>query len=118
MKANFGYAFFILRNNGRFSLRTVLNDNILDLEELEDGDRVIIEMPLSDKSLAAMNAIEKIIELEEITGASDTANPMSELIRWLIERAAESSFLIGLKMGRKEQSELHQEIDDITSKEL
>lgn len=118
MKIEYGCAFFILNENGRFSLKTVVNSFELDVDDLEDGDRIILKAPLSSKSLKAMEAIESIVDLEKITGASNLEDSLSGLIQWLIERAANSSFIVGRNIGRQEQSELHREIDGIISGEF
>jgi len=113
--SSFGYALFILTESGEFNLKTIINRENPDRDDIDDGDIIIAKLPLTEKSLTAIRAVDKIWELESITGNGSSANSLFEMIYWLIERSSKASFAIGRGVGRNEQAALQQEIERLAS---
>ena len=115
---SFGYAFFIINDNGSFKQKIVRDKEDLEPDELDDGDKVIAKIPLTEKSLLAFEALDAFERIERISGSDQSLNSFCGLMEWLVEKSSKASFALGRKLGREEQSELHSEIDNLTSEKF
>lgn len=118
MNASRGYAFFVMNEKGDFNLKIAIDQENLDPDDLDEDEKVVIKVPLSDKSITAIRALEHISSLERLTGNFGSENSLFELVYWLIEKAAKASFTFGRDIGKKEHAELISEIERLTQGKL
>jgi hypothetical protein len=106
---SFGYVFFIINDSGSFKQVVVRDKEDLDPDELNDGDKVIAKIPLTEKSLLAFEALDAFENIERISGSQASMTSFSELMYWLVEKSSTVSFTLGRKIEQEEQSKLQKE---------
>lgn len=115
---SFGYALFVINENGSFKQKIIRDREELEPNEMDIGDEIIAKIPLSTQSLKAFKILDAFEQIEIVTGSRESTTSFLELMHWLIEKSSNVSFALGRELGRKEQANLHAEIEKLTTKKF
>lgn len=109
----YGYVFFLITKDGSFGQKIVMDQE--EPDNLNKNDEVLAKIPLTEKSLLALRAIDAIGEIEKINGSAKSPTSFAGLMSHLIEQSSKASFYLGRKFGQEEQASLQEEINTLTS---